>query len=131
MRDIYREVCGNPTSEKDVNIIVERVKQVVDAHIKGLISDVENNMIILGGSKQGFQQQLISSGMSIMSSTMTDLKIYVMENKLTLRKRIIRFFIMIKKNFTMNNPWVWLLFIIISVIVVGLITILFRYWFPD
>ena len=97
--DIYREVCGNPASEKDVNIIEERVKQVVDAHIKSLISDVKNNTIIPGGSKQGFQQQLISSGMSIMSSIRTDLRIYVMENKFTLRKRISRCFTMIKKNF--------------------------------
>ncbi|MDP8204969.1 MAG: hypothetical protein P9L95_10605 [Candidatus Tenebribacter mawsonii] len=119
--DIYREVCGNPASEKDVNIIVERVKQVVDAHIKSLISDVKNNTIIPGGSKQGFQQQLISSGMSIMSSIRTDLRIYVMENKFTLRKRISRCFTMIKKNFTMNNPWVWISCTIIALVIVAVI----------
>ncbi|GEM_PF-5249201 len=90
--DIYREVCGNPANEKDVNVIIERVKQIVDSHMKSLISNVENNTTIPANFKQACQEQFIAGGMSIISNIKSDLEICVMENKFTLRKIIGRSF---------------------------------------
>ena len=105
-------------------------KNLMPRWLTGLISNVKNNPITPTGFKQACQEQLIAVGMSITSDIRRDLEICVMENKFTLRKMIGRSFTVIKKNFTMNNPLVWFLVTILSVIVVWLITILFRYWFP-
>ncbi|MCK5594869.1 hypothetical protein KAI19_01675 [bacterium] len=75
------EVYGDPASEKDVDIIIERVRQLVDAHIKSLISNVKNNTIIPAGFKQACHEQLMVEGIGIISNIKRDLLIVVKERK--------------------------------------------------
>lgn len=78
---IDSKVYGDPTSEKEVSSVIERVKQLVDAHIKNLISKVTSSKIIPANSKQGYQEQLREEGMGIIANIKRDLLIFATERK--------------------------------------------------
>lgn len=101
---IDKEVYGDPTKEADKNRILDRVKLLVDAHIESLIRIETERRISPRVPAQHYRE----AGDGIISAVKRNLLISMMREKLGPRERINKFIHGIKKQFTMNNPFVYI-----------------------
>jgi len=123
---IDKEVYGNPTKETDKNRILDRVKSLVDDHIESLIrketEKKEGPRIFL----QKVTEQIKSSGDGIISNIKSNLLISMEEARLGPRERINKFICIIKRNFNMSNPLVYIL----VALIIGFLYYVFKFKQP-